>query len=318
MNFDEKINQLKSLIELTLNEHIQNDYVLLDLPYHANIGDTLIWEGEYNYLSKLDFNCLYSSSSETCSFPPLKPDTLILIHGGGNFGDLYPEHLKFLKKIIKKYPNNKILVFPQTVYYENVQNLINDSEELSCHNDLSICVRDNNSFLLLTEYLNAAIVLLPDMAFCISNDIVSNLDSIDSESNLYIKRVDSEFNLNYNQIIKGDFVVSDWPTFSNKLNDGIFIAKVISKLSKLKLPLVGKWFDELWDYYALNVYKNDLLKIGVDFIKPYRKVYSTRLHGCILAILMNREVVLLDNSYGKNSNFYYTWLSDLDGVKLNK
>ena len=46
MNNQEKINQLRQIIENGLTPLIDSDYVLLDCPYHQNIGDSLIWGGE--------------------------------------------------------------------------------------------------------------------------------------------------------------------------------------------------------------------------------------------------------------------------------
>ena len=59
-----------------------------------------------------------------------------------------------------------------------------------------------------------------------------------------------------------------------------------------------------------------MLMEGVKFISPYKNVETERLHGCILSILLDKTIVLYDNSYGKNKSFYETWLSDLDSVKL--
>lgn len=46
MNGFEKTEKLRNIIFDQLSPLIDNDYVLWDLPYHENIGDTLIWEGE--------------------------------------------------------------------------------------------------------------------------------------------------------------------------------------------------------------------------------------------------------------------------------
>lgn len=35
----------------------------------------------------------------------------------------------------------------------------------------------------------------------------------------------------------------------------------------------------------------------------------------ILAVLMNKRVWFIDNSYGKLSSYYETWLKDIDQVK---
>lgn len=50
MRAKEKIERLRAEIEKQLIPLIDSDYVLWDLPYHTNIGDTLIWQGEWNFL----------------------------------------------------------------------------------------------------------------------------------------------------------------------------------------------------------------------------------------------------------------------------
>ena len=50
MNNKEKINQLRKLIYSNLNPLINNKCLLLDAPYYHNIGDVLIWAGEWHKL----------------------------------------------------------------------------------------------------------------------------------------------------------------------------------------------------------------------------------------------------------------------------
>lgn len=61
-----------------------------------------------------------------------------------------------------------------------------------------------------------------------------------------------------------------------------------------------------------------MIKEGVEFISPYKEIETTRLHGCILSILLDKNIILCDNSYGKNRNFYDTWLNDIDTLSLKK
>ena len=59
-----------------------------------------------------------------------------------------------------------------------------------------------------------------------------------------------------------------------------------------------------------------LLRQGVSFLSSFNKLYLTRMHAGILTMLIGRHFTMIENSYGKNSSFYETWLSDIDGVKL--
>ena len=101
MKSKEKINQLKNCINDNLFPLMTNDYIYLDLPYYPNIGDHLIWEGTKNFLRQLPYKCLYATSKECYCPPHINKNVIILLHGGGNWGTLYPEHHQFRKKIIQ-------------------------------------------------------------------------------------------------------------------------------------------------------------------------------------------------------------------------
>lgn len=64
-SFTEKINLLKSLIDKGLLPLINSSCVYLDVPYHTNIGDTLIWEGTEQFLASNHIKCLYRNSTLT-------------------------------------------------------------------------------------------------------------------------------------------------------------------------------------------------------------------------------------------------------------
>ena len=70
----------------------------------------------------------------------------ILLKGGGNFGDLWDGPHSFRKKIIELYPNNKVIIFPQTVWYENQENIKADEIFFANHSNVTMCARDKVSF----------------------------------------------------------------------------------------------------------------------------------------------------------------------------
>lgn len=310
MDTEAKIRQLRKCIEASIVPWITHDYVLYDLPYHANIGDTLIWEGEVALLDRLPFRCLDAASRLTCRFPALAEEVIILFHGGGNMGDLYPEHMEFLIKLTRTYPKNRILVFPQTFYYDAPSTLEADMRVLAAHDQLVICARDQHSYELVQPYFQQRTLLVPDMAFCIDTGWLRKCGLPQTKSTLYIKRVDAELKGDSRNFDFKKMVTRDWPTFEGRLFDGFFVAKVLNRIASWQLPFAGKQLDRLWNRYASTVYKTKLLLTGIRFISPFKKIYTTRLHGCILAFLLNKKVTLLDNSYGKNIHFYHTWLAD--------
>ena len=188
MNSSEKIEILKSRIEEVLRPLIDRDYVLLELPYYENIGDILIWEGERHFLEKLPYRCLYKASLFSYDSNYVIPtDAIILLQGGGNFGDVWKRSQKFRLQIIEKYAKNRIIIFPQTVFYEDEAVFQEEARRMAEHKQLTICARDQQSFDLLQSRFQNEILLLPDMAFCISIDKLAKYKKREQNKILFLK-----------------------------------------------------------------------------------------------------------------------------------
>ena len=291
---------------------IDNDYILVDLPYHSNIGDILIWEGECCFLNSLPFKCIYSASMHTYKKQKLTNDTIILIHGGGNWGDVWRPSQDFHLKIIQEYPDNKIIVFPQTVHYDNQQNLEYDISIISRHKNLTICTRDNVSFeLLKKKYLNTKVLLVPDMAFCINSKYLLQFERSNNGRVLWVKRQDSEMpDYSHLKIDVDDTTldIQDWPTMMSYDFVQINFYRIYNRRNFL---LQG-----LTDLYADKILRPHIVKEAVRFISQYNYIYTSRLHVATLSVLLGKPFTLIDNSYGKNLNLYKAWLSDIDTIKL--
>ena len=77
MESNAKIEFLQGLIEKTLISLIASDYWLLNVPYHGNVGDGLIWQGELDFLKKFSFKCKGSTSYESPIPSSIKKEDLI-------------------------------------------------------------------------------------------------------------------------------------------------------------------------------------------------------------------------------------------------
>ncbi|GAA4434515.1 polysaccharide pyruvyl transferase family protein [Ravibacter arvi] len=311
MVFKEKIEELKSIIIDKMLHRIDSDYVLLDLPYHTNIGDTLIWEGEEDFLSLLPYNCLYRSSFDTFKHKEIPENTIVLMHGGGNFGDLWRPYQDFRLDIVQRYPHNRIIFFPQTVHYSNETLAIRDAEILARHKQLTICARDSRSFNFLKEYFSNEILLVPDMAFCIKADKLEKFKRNVGKNVLLLRRSDQEavLDINYGEYIKDESELKslDWPSMEKPFSIQVLIYKFLRRI---------RAFGSIEDWYTQQILRHFLVKTGVEFLSEYKYIYTTRLHGAILSILLNKSFFFFDNSYGKNSSFFDTWLSDLEHCKF--
>lgn len=313
MNNKEKILQLRRNIYSQLSPIIGKKCILLDAPYYHNIGDVLIWTGEECFFKDNGIDCLYTASYETCEFPHISLDTTIVFNGGGNLGDIYHEHMEFLLQVIKKYPNNIIIVCPQTVYYESQTIFKEDFSQIAEHNDLYFCARDKHVYELIHEVLGDKTLLVPDMAFCIDKDILSLFIKPTVKNKLIIARNDVEKSSENNTNKDGD--ISDWPVIEHSFRRTTFLNKLFKRIADAKIPGITHVSNKIWNVYA-PTFKKMMIKEGIEFISPYKEIETARLHGCILSILLDKSIILCDNSYGKNRNFYMTWLNDIDTLTL--
>lgn len=314
LNLEDKISRLKLKIKSNLDPLFVgiDSYLITDLPYYSNIGDTLIWQGELEYLKSLNLNCLGSSSLQTFDFPSVPCSTAILLQGGGNFGDLWRSSQLFRLKVISHYRDNKIILFPQSIYYSKIDLAISDSKIFSKHNNLYLCVRDSASFHFLRKFFpNNKILLVPDMAFYLSEQWLKPYRKLTDSKILYLKRKDKEL-ISHNYQIYFD-EVSDWPTLERHYTETITMSLAL-RIHKYNFcsNQITKY---LCDTYAYRVYRPFLLNLGVNFLSSYSEIVTTRLHAMILALLLHKKVYFIDNLSNKLSSFYKTWLSDLTDIK---
>lgn len=320
-----KLSALRTLIYRSLDPMIREDYSLLDVPNHFNIGDQLICEGELTYLRRLPYNRLYMANLTYCDFKRMPPDGLILLHGGGNFGDLWRWHQDFKIEVVRAFPKSKIIIFPQTVYYSDETLLQRDAQLFGAHPDLTICARDRKSYeILKNNFANNTVLLIPDMAFCLDLEKYRTDDA--TNKILLLKREDKELDPAFDvrgmkEQINTDkkIEVRDWPCMERNLNTKMnnLRIKTVDTISTFLVKKTG--FTSRVDHsYGLK--RKDLSKwymhMGINFINEYDEVYTTRLHGYILSVLLDKKVNLVDNSYGKNSTFYNTWMKEFENSCL--
>ncbi|BDD00012.1 polysaccharide pyruvyl transferase family protein [Persicobacter psychrovividus] len=316
MSYQKKIIDLKREISDNLNAVIDSDYIYLDLPYYNNIGDVLIWKGAKTYLETLPHKCLYESAIENFIAPNISEETIIIFQGGGNFGDLWRRHTAFVLDVIDKYPKNRVVIFPQTIYYQDESVLQQDALVMNRRGNVTICGRDRRTFDLLNKYfLNCNNLLVPDTAFFIDlNGLKVEVSKQSLTKSLLFKRNDSEkASFDFDLYLQdGDYDSHDWPSMERP----IFRAKLMDYLLTGCRRLPFSFVKSITNWYANSVFFPAMLSEGVQFLSKYNYIYTTRLHGAILSILLSKEITFFDNSYGKNKGFYDTWLSGVSGIEF--
>ena len=161
---------LRALIHEELAHLIEGSCCLLDVPGHRNIGDLLIWRGEMDFLSSIGKKPGYVSATGSCDERRVAGYDTILLHGGGNFGDLWHRHQLFRESIVSRFRDRRVILFPQTVHFQNPDNLESARRSFGTHPDLYLCARDAVSQAFTLRRDIARECSLPD------EDYVSLLD----------------------------------------------------------------------------------------------------------------------------------------------
>lgn len=147
---------------------------LLLTPQHDNLGDHAIALSETLFFEKQLLNVVEITGKELNTilkrpglFKKLIGDKTIFFQGGGYLGTLWYDAELQLRQVIQLFPDNKKIIFPQTIYYENSQfgrkELEKSIEIYNQDNHLTIMAREKSSYEYMKAHYCNNIYLMPDM-----------------------------------------------------------------------------------------------------------------------------------------------------------
>ena len=317
MSFDEKIEQLRQLISDSIKPLLSDRVIIADAPYYDNIGDILIWRGAVDFLRENTIKLLHCYGAGYFPFPSLDKDITIILTGGGNFGDLWRVFQDTRLEIIASYPENRIVMLPQSIYYQEEGLIEKDSELMARHPDLHLFARDQASYDILSSRFNRNhIYLAPDMAFCIDTRLLARYRHRDIGKRLYLLRSDKELNQHTPAALQEADVNSDWPKpeKTKRLIRNLKRARRISR-DLLRYGVPTGIVESAIEVCGNRFIRENMTEKGCKFLEPFSLIATTRLHTMILSVLLHKPVEYIDNTYGKLSAFAETWLHDLPEVK---
>ena len=311
----EVVTELRATIAAVLDPliPIREPVALVDFPDHANVGDSAIWLGELAYLAGRQADVVYHCDLKSFHPEALRArigDGLVLLHGGGNLGTLWPAHQALRERVVELFPNNRIVQFPQTIHFERVEEIRRVGALLRAHGGVTVLARDPKSLRLTQEHFPSASALCPDMAFCLDGIRPSSEASVDI---LALARTDKEAGPAADRVALalaargGSLEVVDW------LKDGNVVLRRGSRLVKSVLALLpsayermGPMLASLWRRLA-----EARLERGVGLLSRGHVVITDRLHAHILCVLMGQPHVVIDNSYGKVRAYFERWTCEV-------
>lgn len=275
-------------------------FVILNAPGHGNLGDQAILEGEIAFLSHyfpshsvmkvMDFDWRRSGGIDLSSC--LSAETIVLFHGGGFLGTLWPIAEECLVQAVDSLGGRPAVVMPQTCWYSNDREgrdlLAQRQAFYTAHPEVSLMLRDRRSYeFCIREFPINHPELVPDMVMFL-------------EPHLPPRRRKGAL-----LCLRGDL--------ERVLDDGTEAA--IEETCR-SLGLNPRRTDTVVDVRRVtDVNRRSLLDAKLTEFASAELVVTDRLHGMVMAAITRTPVVALDNISRKVSGVG-EWVSSLPYVRL--
>lgn len=252
---------------------------LVFVPNPGNVGDALINLGTYQLFRRLGMAPEIGTRSETY------PDRVLVVGGGGGLVGAHPGTDAFLRR---NHPVCRALILlPQTVraYPDMIAAM-----DARC----TLFARENPSHAYLLQHRTAAQVFLGhDMAFLLDDTAIAD-GAFDWGFVMDRKR-------------RGPWARTMAKLFAARLSGPVLQAlRTDAEATALVLPPrnfdLSRLFSTSGDMSEAACRSAiRLLRVA---IRRYPAISTNRLHMAVLGAILGRQVIMRDNSYGKNSDIH--------------
>lgn len=269
--------------------------------FYQNLGDMAITYAQKEFLRKCypEAEIVLVSSTETYLAVKaikqfIKPDDVITINGGGNTSDVYQSLEDARLHVVKNFPNNRIVLFPQTVWFTDGtagrKSLSRSRKVYEKHKNLVMAARETASFERIQEYF-------PKVKSICCPDVVLSIEKRETESTrkgcLLCLRSDVEKNL----------------------SDGLKDALVKDVESNFENVVITDTVDVSIEDCTAEKYE-DTLNAFWNKLRCSEVVLTDRLHCMLFCVITGTPCVALDNANHKISGVYESWLKGITYVSL--
>lgn len=274
--------------------------LLFGTPMHGNLGDHAIaiqeqyffedYFPDYEYCEIL--MPMYHTKKEIIK-NLVTPEDIVVISGGGWMGNLWIHNEYVIREIIQSYPNNKIIILPQTVYYTSDKSGESEcritNEIFKKHSNLHVFVRERKSYNFIKQRFeltgNSDVYLVPDMVLYGKNIITKGKNSTYEKVINVCIREDCESEQ------------ANIDDFYDKIMQNYHIRKVSTVI---KSPVI------------LKKRINELQKSWETFANAEITI-TDRLHAMLFSVLNGTPCIVLNNKTGKVFGVA-DWLDDTNMI----
>jgi exopolysaccharide biosynthesis protein PssK len=310
----ELIASLGARIDRVLDPLVPRDVplALVGFPNQPNVGDSLIWLGQRRWLARhgrrVDYVCDWRSYAPRALERRIGPRGAILVAGGGNFGDVWPEWQGLRERVAANHPGHRIVQLPQSVHFRDPTRLDRARSVLDAHPDLHILCRDRRSLAAVQASFRAPALLCPDMAF--ANGPLARAGDPDVDL-LVLGREDAERVGQRVSAARARVLAADWAETTVdarwralQLATGAW-ARTLGRTAPGSIPLARAWEGGA----------RSRVRFGRSLLSRARVAITDRLHAHVFATLLGIPHVVLDTGYGKIEGFWETWTAEASAAR---
>lgn len=263
----------------------------------GNIGDHQINEAIVAFLHQTlpehyihEVTAFEWSVHKTALYKTISSKDLIVFAGGGNFGDVYPFAHNLRSEVIKRWPRNKKIIFPQTIFFsdsEEGRKSLDEAKKLySKKNNVILFTREQKSFEFAKKHFLCDIYLTPDIV------LSSQVRQGQARTNqvLLCMRQDVE------RVLSED--------------EEAEIIKICYSLTENV-----KYTDLQLHYNVKRNFRKSAIEEKLDLWRNSKVVITDRLHGMVFAAVTGTPCIVFSN-YNHKVRGTYEWIRYLPYIRF--
>ena len=286
-----------------LNFPLGKKVYIIGTPLHSNIGDSAIVLAEKFFLKKcgykesqikeLTFNEVEENRALITKYIGANGNAIVCWHGGGNLGNQWIEEEYFRRKIMSDLAKNRMIIFPQTIYYTDTEEgRLEEKTSIPFYNKeygLTMIAREKKSYEIMSRlYPKTRILLTPDIV---------------------LSTTTKDYNVKNN--VRKDVLLCFRSDVEKALseNDEILVCELVKKMG---------YQCQKTDMHTKNIItKENRIECVRDKMQEFantKLVITDRLHGMIFAIITGTPCIVFDN-YNHKIRGTYEWIKDLTYIQ---